>query len=191
MAWHCHQFNLWKHSWKKLKPNWQGWSWKLTSASASPARSASYKRDSSALGSTSKRRAKARATPSQASGQPKLARVFHGLRPMMSRMIMLHTHCLDENPLTTVKELVQVSGPIRSEVLPARQWRSGFSNFPQKREFAKMFQDAAVPKAKLQEAAIQHGLPMEQSLKLIAIATALIAWLAMSWQEWLPLFWSL
>jgi hypothetical protein len=50
-------------------------------------------------------------------------------------------------------------------------------------KFAKMFQDAAVPKAKLQEAAVQYGLPMEQSLKfpprglqqLIAIAAALTA----------------
>ena len=62
-------------------------------------------------------------------------------------------------------------------------------------KFAKMFQDAAVPKAKLQEAAIQYGLRMEQSLKfpprglqqLIAIAAALTAWLVISWREWLPL----
>ena len=62
-------------------------------------------------------------------------------------------------------------------------------------KFAKMFQDAAVPKAKLQEAAVQYGLPMEQSLKfpprglqqLIAIAAALTAWLVISWREWLPL----
>jgi hypothetical protein len=51
---------------------------KLTSvrSAASPARSAGHKRDSSALGSTPKRRAKARATPPQASGQLKLATVF-------------------------------------------------------------------------------------------------------------------
>ena len=51
---------------------------KLTSVHSvsSPARSAGHKRDSSALGSTPKRRAKARATPPQASGQLKLATVF-------------------------------------------------------------------------------------------------------------------
>ena len=33
-------------------------------------------------------------------------------------------------------------------------------------KFGKMFQDAAVPKAKLQGAAIQYGLPMEQKFKV-------------------------
>ena len=69
---------------------------------------------------------------------------------------------------------MQASGPILKQYSlkgtsdPTRKkWLQQFPVETQQEatKFAKMFQDAAVPKAKLQEAAIQYGLPMEQSLK--------------------------
>ena len=159
---------------------------KLTSvrSASSPARSAGHKRDSSALGSTPKRRAKARATPPQASGQPKLATVFASQTKTSSASPrnVEEDHISefsDEKSPITVQELMQTSGPTLKKSL---------QQFPvetqqEATKFAKMFQDAAVLKAKLQEAAIQYGLPIEQSLKfpprglqqLIAIAAALTA----------------
>ena len=87
---------------------------------------------------------------------------------------------------------MQASGPILKQYPlkgtsdPTRKkWLQQFPVETQQEatKFAKMFQDAAVLKAKLQEAAIQYGLPIEQSLKfpprglqqLIAIAAALTA----------------
>jgi len=137
---------------------------KLTSVHSvsSPARSAGHKRDSSALGSTPKRRAKARATPPQASGQPKLATVFASQTKTSSASPrnVEEDHISefsDEKSPITVQELMQTSGPTLKKSL---------QQFPvetqqEATKFAKMFQDAAVPKAKLQEAAIQYGLPME------------------------------
>ena len=92
---------------------------KLTSVHSvsSPARSAGHKRDSSALGSTPKRRAKARATPPQASGQPKLATVFASQTKTSSASPrdVEEDHISefsDEKSPITVQELMQASGPI-------------------------------------------------------------------------------
>lgn len=92
----------------------------------------------------------------------------------------------------TARELLQASGPILKQYplkgtsdQTLKKWLQQFPAETQQEatKFGKMLQDAAVPKAKLQEAAIQYGLPMEQSLKfpprglqqLIAIAAALTA----------------
>eukprot|EP00435_Cladocopium_sp_Y103_P031608 s1590_g8.t1 len=143
---------------------------------ASPARSAGHKRDSSALGSTPKRRAKAKATPPQASGQPKLATVFSSQKQLSLRSPpnVEEDQFSDEKSPITVKELLQASGPILKQYPitgtsdpTLKRWLQQFPAETQQEatKFTKMFQEAAVPKAKLQEAAIQYGLPMEQSLK--------------------------
>ena len=100
------------------------------------------------------------------------------------------SECSDEKSPITVQELMQASGPILKQYPlkgtsdpTLKKWLQQFpvETLQEATKFAKMFQDAAVPKAKLQEAAFQYGLPMEQSLKfpprglqqLIAIAAAL------------------
>lgn len=160
---------------------------------SSPARSSSHKRDSTVLGSTPKKRPKAKITPPQ--GQ--LTTVFAS----QTKAKEAATHDIEEEQISqfsedksliTVKELLQASGPILKQYPltgtsdpTLKKWLQQFSAETQQEasKFAKMFREAAVPKAKLQEAAIQYGVPMEQSLKfpprnlqqLIAIAAALTA----------------
>ena len=73
-----------------------------------------------------------------------------------------------------------------------------FSNFPEETKqvatkFASVLADANVPKPKLQEAAIKYGLPIDLFFKLpprslnkiVSVAAALTAWLAMDTTRWL------
>jgi hypothetical protein len=77
---------------------------------------------------------------------------------------------LDEKPLITVKELVQVSGPILKQYPPRgtsdptlKNW---LQQFPAETRVRQNVSRCSGPiKAKFQEAAIQYGLPMEQGLK--------------------------